>query len=672
MVLSILSLLLMISIINISVSLPLGGNTFTLADWTRSLPYVNLVKQGRNWGTADNPFNGNATVDPATGWPTCDFGMVLASLNLDLGGTYLFHGIGNATIENWQGKVHQTYDPATNTLTANLSMTESSVGIVIVLRNTTGPGLRNISLLQPGYDLSRANDFTDLFLAHMSRFSVIRFMDWTGTNSNLEAHWNETTSVYWPQYTAHGKHNPWLTIPTMVNQFNTSTDVWINIPHNADDDYIIHIARMLFSELNPRSNIYTEYSNEVFNWEFPQFFANYDAANESVLNQGDPYHLAYDNATNPMTWANRRVAYQAKRMSDLFKTVFGEENVGPFKRIRPICSGSLLDPNFAIDGLNYLNANYGPPSNYVHGIIIAPYFTLGPYDRMDNLTVDQVLEGFNISVQEMLPETGWGAQQLIGIHATYAGWYNVSVHAYEGGADTSWGCGKCSLDAKGNATRDPRLTDISVQHLKGWYRYGFQPYNWYASGAGATLQYGSYTLLEDMRQETRIDTTKMFGPTSPVAKLPRPAPKLKAMDIICDTPASEINLTFGIPLPAYNFNATNYMGHPTTLHYPDLRNLTANSTFFYPIQIFQSPIKLNLTVYVAGNASLLEAAISNSQFTQVETPQTLNTTTFQPTPTIQFNINQGKLPSIVTLRLRNLQAGFSIRSFDLVPITTKS
>jgi hypothetical protein len=384
---------------------------FTLADWTRTLPYVNLVRQGRQWGTADNPFNANATVDPATGWPTCDFGMVLASLNLDLGGTYLLHAIGNATIANWEGEVRQTYDPVTNTLTANLTMVDGTDGMVIVFRNTTGPGLRNISLLQPGYDLSRASDFTDLFLAHMSRFSVIRFMDWTGTNNNLETHWNETTPVDWPQYTVHRRHNPWSTIPSLVNQFNTSTDVWINIPHNADDNYIISLARLLSNELNPRSNIYTEYSNEVFNWEFPQFFANYDAANDSVLNHGDPYHLAYDNETNPMIWANRRVAYQAKRISDLFKTVFGEENVGPFKRVRPICSGSLLDPKFVIEGLDYLNINYGPPSNFVHGIIFAPYFTLGPYDRVDNLTVDKVLEGFNISVQEMLPETGWSEKQ---------------------------------------------------------------------------------------------------------------------------------------------------------------------------------------------------------------------------------------------------------------------
>ena len=146
----------------------------------------------------------------------------------------------------------------------------------------------------------------------------------------------------------------------------------------------------------------------------------------------------------------------------------------------------------------------------------------------------------------------------------------------------------------------PRLTDISVQHLKGWYRYGFESYNWYASGAGQASQYGMFTLLEDMRQETRIDTTKMFKPTSPVAKLPRPPPKLKAMDIIRETPDNETTLTFGIPLPAYDFNATNYMTHPASLPHPDLRNLTVNSTFFYPIQIFQSPMKLNLTVYVAG------------------------------------------------------------------------
>ena len=127
------------------------------------------------------------------------------------------------------------------------------------------------------------------------------------------------------------------------------------------------------------------------------------------------------------------------------------------------------------------------------------------------------------------------------------------------------------------------------------------------------------------------------------------------------------NLTFGIPVPSSNLNATNYMYHPVPYRFPDLRNLTTNSTFHYPLQIFQSPIRLNVTVYVAGNASLLELAINNDQFTQVPTPQTTNTTTFEPTPTVQFYINQTILPSIVTLRLRNIQNGYSIASFDVIP-----
>ncbi len=43
MILSILSLIL-ISIINISVSIPMGANMFDLADWARTLPYVKKVE----------------------------------------------------------------------------------------------------------------------------------------------------------------------------------------------------------------------------------------------------------------------------------------------------------------------------------------------------------------------------------------------------------------------------------------------------------------------------------------------------------------------------------------------------------------------------------------------------------------------------------------------------
>jgi hypothetical protein len=93
---------------------------------------------------------------------------------------------------------------------------------------------------------------------------------------------------------------------------------------------------------------------------------------------------------------------------------------------------------------------------------------------LSNLTADQVLDGFNISLQKYLPEQGWSQQGPIGIHAIYAAWYQVPVHSYEGGPDdTANGCGNCSVEAKINATRHPRMTDICVTFLNGWYRFGF-------------------------------------------------------------------------------------------------------------------------------------------------------------------------------------------------------
>ena len=86
--------------------------------------------------------------------------------------------------------------------------------------------------------------------------------------------------------------------------------MWVNIPHNATDDYILNVARIMLSELNLSNNIYVEYSNEVWNWQFRQATDNLHAANDSVLNHGDPYHLNYDNCSNPGYWAWRRTAYQ--------------------------------------------------------------------------------------------------------------------------------------------------------------------------------------------------------------------------------------------------------------------------------------------------------------------------------------------------------------------------
>jgi hypothetical protein len=271
-----------------------------------------------------------------------------------------------------------------------------------------------------------------------------------------------------------------------------------------------------------------------------------------------------------------------------------------------------------------------------------------------------------MSIQEMSPEQGWSEKSPIGAHGVYAGWYKLAMHGYEGGPDTAGACGECSLDAKINATRDPRMTDICVTYLNAWYGFGFQPLNWFVAGADEIGRYGSWGVLEDMRQETLIDTTTMFNATSPVAQLPRPAPKLKALDQVHQ---SSIDLNFGIPIPSSNVNATNYAEHRVPFPDPYLRYLQPNATFYYPLQIRQSPTRISITVYTAGSSAILEGGMNNEQFIQVQTPQTTNGTTFEAAPVMQFNINQAMVPSIATFRLRVIQSGYNIRSFDVVTST---
>lgn len=236
---------------------------------------------------------------------------------------------GNANVSVYGGSTHsiqnQSYDPITNRLTAQ----------IVVRQNTTGPGLQNLTFLQSGYNQSSQLQITDLMLSHLSRFNLIRLMEWTDTNANVEVNWNETTSLNWPLYHP-PKHNPWHTIPYLINRFNHSMDVWINVPFHANDDYILNLARLLLNELNPQSHIYVEYSNEVWNPVFPQSKVNVELANDSVVNLGDPFHFNYDDIDNVYTWAHRRIAYEIKHISQLFQTVFGEENVGRWKCVRPI------------------------------------------------------------------------------------------------------------------------------------------------------------------------------------------------------------------------------------------------------------------------------------------------------------------------------------------------
>lgn len=166
--------------------------------------------------------------------------------------------------------------------------------------------------------------FHDSFLARMSaEVSILRFMDWGQTNHSTQATWSDRTQPdYYTQYEAMA----WEHMVALCNELNV--DMWICVPHLADDDYVQRLARLLRTgmdgntqtgqPLNDDLKIYLEYSNELWNSQFDQY--------EYTVTQAEAYTglLRTDPAFDwgeVDAWVGQRHA----EVWDIFMTEFGAE-----------------------------------------------------------------------------------------------------------------------------------------------------------------------------------------------------------------------------------------------------------------------------------------------------------------------------------------------------------
>jgi hypothetical protein len=125
-----------------------------------------------------------------------------------------------------------------------------------------------------------SNPWRSDFIADLTPYSVLRFMDWGPTNGSEFVNWSSRISKTANNYNA--------TVPLTNGDGSTSTgagvayewqidlcnrattDMWINIPHKASDDFVRQLARLIRDNLSSSRKVYVEYSNEVWNWGFQQ------------------------------------------------------------------------------------------------------------------------------------------------------------------------------------------------------------------------------------------------------------------------------------------------------------------------------------------------------------------------------------------------------------------
>jgi hypothetical protein len=379
------------------------------------------------------------------------------------------------TVENLK------YDAQTNLTTAEIVVPKGQYLNVTKFSNLGPGGIKAVKLIRPGYPPQTKQLFSKDYLNALKPFTVIRFMDFLSTNNYGHPGNNEMYPkvIQWSdrrlptdatQTDASGARRgiAWEFAIDVANE--SGKDMWINIPISATPDYVTHLAEMIHKRLDPKLNVYVEYSNEVWNFGFPQNWYNATAAKAEHLGAGERY------------------AKMTVDFGNIFAKEFGETT--RTGRVRPVLLWQAVAPDGMRDMCRWINDNYGDPSKFIYGVGGAYYI-----DTPQTSSVDAALEGLKKSAAE---DRGFMLDA-----AAVAAYFRIKLVAYEGGIGLAGGQ---DIAVKIATNRDGRVGKIIENSLlNDWFGQSGNLYCYYAL-YGRYGPFGSWGLLEE--DLTNQDTPK--------------------------------------------------------------------------------------------------------------------------------------------------------------------
>jgi hypothetical protein len=469
---------------------PLGINLIEMSYFNPEQPFLNIFKTSgvtrstpTGWsthegGTFDTHEQAYLQLD-ANGYPT-----TLTASSADPHSPQLFTSVGvllerelpqaNAgtglpyragryvVLYDGQGTLEYTFDaklvsssPGRDII--NVSAPSSagiSLSITATDPNHNGNYIRNIRVVKAEEEslLVAGNVFEPYFLSLMQNFHVLRGMQWLnmdGDGGSL-TNWSDRplpTDAGWGG--AHG-----VPIETVLQLCNmVGADCWLNVPHQANNDYITQMATLAHANLNPSQKIYIEFSNEVWNWAFTQ--SHYAVAQGKSIWPNAGVQDGYYNAS----WYGMRTA----QMCDIWKSVWGADS----SRVVCVLGAQGANPDTAKQSLDcplWTGTGNAPCSNHnINAVAIAPYFG----DRSAKTTWMAAADGGHT---QLFQELGGDISQSAGFEAAYKKFlapYHLPLIAYEGGQSFQ------SFDPEITklyiaANRDPRMAASYAAALKDW------------------------------------------------------------------------------------------------------------------------------------------------------------------------------------------------------------
>lgn len=610
-----------------------------------ALELPNVTLTARNWQSVANA--GLANTD-AAGWPTEDFRALFFDHRpfnawnnapddpqryvVDQSGAYTLSFTGQANLTSWSDAPilfqNKLYNPVSNTTTVDIVFppgggpnagTLGNYGFFMInfLQTNYGngvKGVKDIRLMRPGYLHHSPQLFRTAYLNAFSPFSNMRFMDFTHTNnSNTDYPGVQTWAQrQQPDASRYTKGAPWELVIALGNY--TARDVWINIPVDADSMYIVELAQLMHNTLRPDVNIYLEYSNEVWNGSFDQYTYNYDA----VLQSPEDADIRASTPWNDRRRA-RRVAKQVIKIGKIFETVMGVP-VASRTKIRPVFAwqiGGWLP--WYDDVLQWMNATYGPPKNFIYGIASAPYFN--DQGAAANATPQQVVAAMSANSDANLANIQTLAQM--------ANQWGIKHLQYEGGPDNGGGS-TTNIANRINANRLPEMKTALLHNFRD---------NWFSANANGTAAPGTNDLINYFVMSGGVSRYGCWGATEDLAYIPNlaNAPKYDALCVLSGKCGNEPN----VALTAPGNNILTDLNEPVTItaDASDPDGSVAKVEFFVGATLIGSddtqPYSATWTPTEIGPIVVLAKAIDNDGKYRFDDPRVLE---------VAFNISAATEP----------------------------
>lgn len=648
---------------------PVGIGIYGLSYFDQSFAMADVVRQSQ----FKNMSWGDDVGADAQGLPTRDFQMIFSSKVIGAG-TYKLKFKGQATISvaaTPSGRIeNKTYDTATNTTTADVVLPSDSTGNTwLTFTNTrrtsqsvTADGVSDLQMWRPGYPTDGSATFTREFITAMQKFHVIRVMDFVNANLNPSVNWDDRTKPDFKGYTG-VKGQSWELVVALANA--TNRDVWINVPVQANDEYIRKLA-LLFKNgsdgqqpystpqsnpihrpLNTNLKVYLEYGNEIWNTS-PGFNGFGWAMALSDANRLDTSHpIAFDGAQTDRYVALRRwIAYRSAFISLAFRDVFGDSQM--MTRVRPIFASQVGNGNqYLSEGLLWANTYHGDASRLWYGGGGAAYYdsTTPPNDTNPS-TMSAYFAG--------LPSPNFA--RVTATDTIWTNGFGLKNIAYEGGpgpGGSPLGTASGTAELSYTYNNDPRMKDRMIEAHAIWQANGGDMLAYYVYSVAAP-----WSFTNGLNNNTTSDSTSL---------------KFQAIDSIKVAPKATATLGTAIPGTVYLRNSTSNVRfvlssdgswkHNGTAYrlLPNRLNPSKNEFMLVPVRAtLAGKYRLSITTYDATVNDQVEI-LANGKLIG----------TVQPTPGAAGQAYQSSeievdLPSGITVIMIRAKAGPEIWVKDLV------